>query len=53
MPGDSGPHVVLGRLLALTRLEAEGVARLETSGAAWRDWYGFLPWEDWRQGDQA
>jgi len=20
------------------------------SGAAWRDWYGFFPWEDWREG---
>lgn len=50
MPGDSGPHVVSVGYLALTRLEAEGVARLESSGAAWRDWYGFLPWEDWRQG---
>jgi hypothetical protein len=50
MPGDSRPHVVSVGYLALTRLEAEGVARLEISGAAWRDWYGFLPWEDWRQG---
>ncbi len=53
MPGDSGPHVVSVGYLALTRLEAEGAARLETSGAAWRDWYGFLPWEDWRQGRPA
>lgn len=22
----------------------------DESGAAWRDWYGFLPWEDWREG---
>ena len=26
------------------------LAALAESGAAWRDWYGFLPWEDWREG---
>jgi hypothetical protein len=29
--------------LALTRSEAG-------DGGRWRDWYEFLPWEDWRQG---
>ena len=23
------------------------------SGAVWRDWYGFFPWEDWREGRPA
>jgi len=22
----------------------------DESGAAWRDWYGLFPWEDWREG---
>ncbi len=50
MPGDRGPHVVSVGYLALTRMETERAARLEASGAKWRDWYGYLPWEDWRQG---
>lgn len=50
MPGDQGPHVVSVGYLALTRLDSDRVARLEVSGALWRDWYGYLPWEDWRQG---
>jgi hypothetical protein len=50
MPGDQGPHVVSVGYLALTRLDSDRDARLELSGAQWRDWYGYLPWEDWRQG---
>ncbi|MBB5274124.1 hypothetical protein HNR26_000162 [Rhizobium rosettiformans] len=50
MPGDQGPHVVSVGYLALTRLDIDRDARLELSGAQWRDWYGYLPWEDWRQG---
>ncbi|MGC4406623.1 NUDIX hydrolase [Rhizobium sp. ST-5] len=53
MPGDQGPHVVSVGYLALTRLDTDGDARLELSGARWRDWYGYLPWEDWRQGRPA
>ncbi len=34
--------------LALTR-PANGA----TSNAAWRDWYAYLPWEDWRVGKPA
>jgi hypothetical protein len=26
---------------------------LSASGAGWRDWYRFFPWEDWRQGRPA
>jgi len=48
--------------------EREGVARVVSStylalvreqalpagtAAHWRDWYGFLPWEDWRRGRPA
>lgn len=50
MPGDQGPHVVSVGYLALTRLDSDRDARLELSGAQWRDWYGYLPWEDWRRG---
>lgn len=50
MLGDQGPHVVSVGYLALTRLDSDRDARLELSGAQWRDWYGYLPWEDWRQG---
>lgn len=53
MPGDEGPHVVSVGYLALTRLDSDRDAKLELSGARWRDWYGYLPWEDWRQGRPA
>ncbi len=36
--------------LALTRSEAEDGGRLAAQGAAFRDWYRYLPWEDWRTG---
>ena len=39
--------------LALTRMDAEATERLEAAGARWRDWYAFLPWEDWRGGRPA
>jgi hypothetical protein len=41
-----GPRVVSVGYLALVR-----EAPLAGSGSAeWRDWYEFLPWEDWRDG---
>lgn len=44
-----GPRVVTVAYLALTQED-----RLAGSGeASWRDWYGFLPWEDWRTGTPA
>lgn len=44
-----GPRVVSVAYLALTREDA-----VAGSGeAAWQDWYGFLPWEDWRRGRPA
>ena len=45
-----GRHVVSVGYLALTRTDAEDTARFKAAGAVWRDWYGFLPWEDWRSG---
>lgn len=43
-------HMVSVGYLALTRTDAESNARLSDAGAHWRDWYSYLPWEDWRQG---
>lgn len=43
---DGGPRVISTTYLALMR-EQPLPARVE---AHWRDWYGFLPWEDWRRG---
>jgi hypothetical protein len=41
---DGGPRVVSVAYIALTHENA-----VETRGADWHDWYGFLPWEDWRR----
>jgi hypothetical protein len=39
------------RLLSISYLALTSVAALcGPGGAAWRDWYGFFPWEDWREG---
>jgi hypothetical protein len=50
LPGDTGPHVMSVGYLALTRVTPEANTALERAGAEWRDWYSFLPWEDWRDG---
>lgn len=52
-PGDSGPHVVSVGYLALTRHRPAEEAALAAGGAAFRPWYGFFPWEDWRGGRPA
>ncbi|KAB2966754.1 MAG: hypothetical protein F9K18_05135, partial [Thermoanaerobaculia bacterium] len=44
-----GPRVVSVAYLALVREEPPHEAR----AAAWRAWYDFLPWEDWRDGRPA
>ena len=52
--GDRGRHllrpkeaqrVVSVGYLALTRPQGE----LKAPGTLWRDWYGYFPWEDWRE----
>lgn len=48
-PGDRSPHVVSVGYLALTRPAADAAPALAAAGARWRPWYGFFPWEDWRQ----
>jgi hypothetical protein len=45
-PGDVGPHVVSIGYLALTQAKAS----LEVQHGAWRSWYHYFPWEDWRKG---
>lgn len=40
-----GPRVVSVAYIALTREDA-----VDEKTAKWRDWYSFLPWEDWRTG---
>lgn len=47
-PGDLAPHMVSIGYLALTRRPRDGAA-LAAAGAAFRPWYGFFPWEDWRE----
>ncbi len=49
-PGDAGPHDVSVGYLALTRQSEESDAALGASRAGWWPWYGFFPWEDWREG---
>lgn len=43
---EGGPRVISVAYLALVR---EGRPS-GTAGANWREWYRFLPWEDWRTG---
>jgi len=44
--GDVGPHVVSIGYLALTQAKAS----LDMQHGAWRSWYHYFPWEDWRRG---
>ncbi|OLP58581.1 NAD regulator [Xaviernesmea oryzae] len=48
--GEEGKHLVSVGYLALARPDEEAASRLEEAGARWRDWYAYLPWEDWRGG---
>jgi len=43
-----GPRVISVAYMALTHEDA-----VEAPNAEWRDWYSFLPWEDWRSGRPA
>ena len=45
-PGDVGPHVVSIGYLALTQAKPS----LDVQHGAWRSWYQYFPWEDWRRG---
>jgi hypothetical protein len=48
MPDDRAPHVVSIGYLALTRVATQAEARSKL--VAFRPWYRFFPWEDWRGG---
>jgi len=48
--GDEGPHVVSVGYLALTRQTADSESMLARHNSAWRSWYDYFPWEDWRTG---
>lgn len=50
---DDQLHVVSVGYLALTRLKDDHEAKLQRSGASWKDCYHYLPWEDWRGGRPA
>ncbi len=52
-PGDTGPHLVSVGYLALTRISDDSPEELALARAHWRHWYGFFPWEDWREGRPA
>ena len=43
-----GPRIVSVAYIALTHEDA-----VHEPDAEWRDWYSFLPWEDWREGRPA
>jgi len=43
-----GPRVVSVAYVALTHEDT-----VKAPDAEWRDWYSFLPWEDWRPGQPA
>lgn len=51
--GDAGPHVVSVGYLALTRQTTDSENVLALHGSAWRSWYDYFPWEDWRNGRPA
>ncbi len=47
---DEGPHVVSVGYLALTRQTPDSENTLARHNSAWRSWYDYFPWEDWRKG---
>lgn len=50
---DAGPHMVSVGYLALTRQTPDSEKMLERHHSAWRSWYDYFPWEDWRNGRPA
>ncbi|MEJ8473444.1 NUDIX hydrolase [Roseibium algae] len=47
---DADPHVVSVGYLALTRQTPDSEQVLAKHHSAWRSWYDYFPWEDWRNG---
>jgi len=52
-PVEDGAHVVSVGYLALTRAALAEDGSPAAQSGRWREWYGFLPWEDWRGGKPA
>ncbi|WP_420959961.1 NUDIX hydrolase [Brucella sp. IR073] len=50
---EDGAHVVSVGYLALTRAAVNAEERPTAETGRWREWYAFLPWEDWRGGKPA
>jgi hypothetical protein len=50
-PDDRAPHVVSIGYLALTRIATHGDDGADP--AAFKPWYSYFPWEDWREGRPA
>ncbi|WP_244598255.1 NUDIX hydrolase [Pseudohoeflea suaedae] len=48
--GGEGGHPVSVGYLALTRIDKQAAEAISGTGARWRGWYDFFPWEDWRYG---
>ena len=47
---DEGPHMVSVGYLTLTRQTEDSEKTLVRHQSAWRSWYDYFPWEDWREG---
>ncbi len=47
-PDDTGPHIISVGYLALIRAQEMG-EDATAHESAWRGWYRYFPWEDWRQ----
>lgn len=48
LPDGTGPHLVSVGYLALTRPSESSPQTLARTGALWKPWYEYFPWEDWR-----
>jgi len=48
LPDDIGPHIISVGYLALVSAHDLAVDAPSAEGA-WRGWYRYFPWEDWRQ----
>lgn len=47
-PDDTGPHIISVGYLALVQSQELGDGTTAPE-SAWRGWYRYFPWEDWRQ----
>lgn len=52
-PGSDAVSVVTVGYVAYTRSDGDMNTALGQVGARWKDWYAFLPWENWLKGRPA